>query len=452
MKRKTLQLDIKTIKINSNAHERARLEFGDIESMAQSISKHGLMHPIVVSEIPENEKTSDDYKYILIAGERRLRSCVLLGHANISATVIDGTDELARKAMELEENVRRKDLSWQEQQSCIFQLHQIKQREAFEMSKATGDKQDANWTIRDTAEFLEKSVGSVALAVKNTELLQTRPDLKKKVEKMPATAAGTVLRRILKREESERIVKNSNVAISCDLRLGNCLDLIDDIPDNSIDMLFTDPPFASQGIVDNASSSGAYNFDKDNVSNEETMLPLLDALFKKLTRKLKAGSHCYIFTGMGRMYYEQILMLRNHGFLVDELPLIWFKERPSVMQRDFSYTSSYEAIIFCHYKEKTKRLMKPVKNVFSVPAIAGQKKVHPLQRPSFLIEQIIENSSDVGDTILDCFAGSGSTLYAARKLSRKSIGFELFEGNYYTALEWLQETEGDVASKPELVQ
>ena len=110
------------------------------------------------------------------------------------------------------------------------------------------------------------------------------------------------------------------------------------------------------------------------------------------------------------------------------------------MQKDFSYISCYEAVIFGHYLEKKRRLMKPVKNVLDIPAMAPQKRVHPLQRPDDVLRLMIENSTNPGELILDCFAGSGSTLKVARDLQRQAIGFELDADNYARALNWLQET------------
>jgi site-specific DNA-methyltransferase (adenine-specific) len=130
-------------------------------------------------------------------------------------------------------------------------------------------------------------------------------------------------------------------------------------------------------------------------------------------------------------------MLNNAGFIVDAQPLIWYKERVSVMAKDMHYMSSYEAIFFGHKPPVGRILTKPVSNVLSVPALSHQAKVHPLQRPHDLLKILIENSTGVGDTVLDTFAGSASTLVSARKLQRNAIAFEKDEGNFLRAQEWI---------------
>ncbi len=427
-----------SIRVNEK-HKRVRSDFGDIRELANSINEFGLMHPIVVDKLPEEDR-ADGKEYILIAGERRLKAVCLLGWKEVPATLIGDTNEVSRKAMELEENVKRKDLHWIEQEACIAQLHELKQ--ALLGVAVDGSRTDAGWGVRDTAKLLNKSLGSVSSAIKTTEILNTRPDLKAKIKDLPKTVAGTVLRRELKREEMEQKVKNCDIKLSVDLMLGDCEYLIDTLEDESVDLLITDPPFGNPMIVNTGlTDKSAYNFVTTNVSTLDYMLPLMQRLVPKLARKLKVGAHVYIFTGMGVSYYEQMLILRQNKFLIDDLPLIWYKCRPSTLPRDYSYVSSYEVCMFGHFGEKKKRLMKPLSNLFSMQPPNEKTKVHPLQRPTELLELWIENSSDVGDLVLDCFAGSGSTLYAARKLKRRAIGFEKDKGNYNCALQWLRETE-----------
>lgn len=436
-----MQMEISKIKIHTSKQERARTDFGDIQGLALSIKTYGLIQPICVAPI-EGADIDGIHTHVLIAGERRLRALSFLGILEVEVTDRTDTTDIKRKSMELEENIARKDMHWFEQQKCISQLHALKQVE-FGTRSNDHTKQDG-WGIRETANLTGHSVGSISAAIKTVEILKNRPDLKRKIEKLPKAAAGTALRRILRAEEMQEKVKHNDITISAELWFGNCMDLIDRVPDNSIDCLITDPPFGNPGIVEQGvTDKAAYNIVESNVSTVEILLATMKVLIPKLTKKLKKGAHVYMFTGMGEPYYEVMCLLRANGFIIDDLPLIWDKGRPSVIAKDYSYVSCYEAVMFGHFGEKTKRLMKPVSNILRFDAVPGQKRVHPLQRPEGILELMIENSTDVGDMILDCFAGSGSTLFAARRMQRRSIGFELDEGNYATALNWLQETEAD---------
>jgi ParB-like nuclease family protein len=91
-----VEVDINSIIVG----ERRREDFGDMDGLAESIDRHGLFHPIVV-----------DDKRNLIAGERRLRACKSLGWSLIPTRSFRNLTEDERREIELEENIRRKDLS-----------------------------------------------------------------------------------------------------------------------------------------------------------------------------------------------------------------------------------------------------------------------------------------------------------------------------------------------------
>jgi len=434
-----MKLSINQILINESAaaKRRARIDFGDIERLAMSIKEFGLMHPVVVQEL---ETPVDGKTHVLVAGERRIRACLMLGMNEIQATLFEGLTDLRRKTMELEENLRRKNLDWPEEDMCIKQIHELKQIEyGTPVGDPTGKK--TGWGVRDTASLLNRSIGSVSNDIQMAKVLEERPDLLKQVRNKPKVVANKIVKRVLENERLELLVKSKGIDIGVDLREGSCVDLIKTLDDNSIDCLLTDPPFASPGIVNSGSAHRkTYNLTKSNVSNLDYMLPLYDKLLPELSKKLRVGAHIYIFCGMGEHYMYLYKNLSRYGFLVDELPLIWYKGRSTVVAKDYSYLSSYEPIIFGHYGKKKLGLLKPVKNVLSVDPIHPSKRVHPLQRPDELLRILINNSTLPGQTILDCFAGSGSTLKVARDLQRKAIGFELDHGNYMRAMSWLQAT------------
>jgi ParB-like chromosome segregation protein Spo0J len=95
--------------------ERRRTEVGNIKELADSIKKFGLLHPIVV----------DDHKR-LVAGGRRLAACKLLGWEEVEVTLLKYLPEQQLRAIELEENLRRKDLTEYEKSRNMVQLAEIK--------------------------------------------------------------------------------------------------------------------------------------------------------------------------------------------------------------------------------------------------------------------------------------------------------------------------------------
>lgn len=107
-------LKISDVKIG----QRVRDEYGDMEALADSIKKHGLLHPIVV-----------DSDYNLIAGCRRLLACERIGLTEIEAKVLEDISEKELRVLELEENIRRKDLTELEKSKNLVELAEIKEQE-----------------------------------------------------------------------------------------------------------------------------------------------------------------------------------------------------------------------------------------------------------------------------------------------------------------------------------
>ena len=95
---------------------RFREKFEDIDKLAESISKYGLIEPIIIDE--NNE---------LIAGERRYKAHQLLRMEEIEVKYMKDLNELEKKEVELEENIQRKAFTWQEEVSAKDQLHKLKQ-------------------------------------------------------------------------------------------------------------------------------------------------------------------------------------------------------------------------------------------------------------------------------------------------------------------------------------
>jgi len=122
-------LKIKDIKVG----QRVRDEFGDMEALAGSIKEHGLLHPIVV-----------DSDYNLIAGCRRLLACERIGLTEIEAKVLEDISNKELRVLELEENIRRKDLTELEKSKNLVELAEIKEQEIKKNLKVMADSAKTN--------------------------------------------------------------------------------------------------------------------------------------------------------------------------------------------------------------------------------------------------------------------------------------------------------------------
>jgi len=193
---------------------------------------------------------------------------------------------------------------------------------------------------------------------------------------------------------------------------GDCLELIKEIPDNSIDAIITDPPYFL-GVTHNSL--------KGNYSDLIIMKPFFNDLFCQFSRVLKKETGCLYQCCDWRTYPFLYPILDQH-IPIKNL-LVWNK----ISGPGNTYTFIYELIIF---STKANRNFKG-SNIFTVKSfnsgakITNGEKVHPTQKPIELFEKFILDSTNVGDIVLDCFGGSGTLAIAAKKTNRNYIIFEL---------------------------
>ena len=201
---------------------------------------------------------------------------------------------------------------------------------------------------------------------------------------------------------------------------GDCLEMMKDIPDGSIDLIVTDPPYKCinggkphlkgepSGML---SKNDGKIFDYNDVEPE--------AWFPLLYQKLKNGSHCYIMTNTINLE-NYLALARKIGFGLHNV-LIWEKNNCTPNRW---YMKNCEYVLFLR-KGSAKTINNTgSKTVHQFDNILGDKN-HPTEKPVELMEYYVKNSSNIGDVVLDPFMGSGSTGIACKNLNRDFIGIEL---------------------------
>lgn len=213
-----------------------------------------------------------------------------------------------------------------------------------------------------------------------------------------------------------------------DLRKGDCLEIMKDIPDKSIDLIVTDPPYRTISGGNNTpkwlsgyGNSVLYKNDgkifKHNDINHKEWL-------KETYRVLKDNSHIYIMTNLLNLFTLKNIA-EEVGFKIHNL-LVWEK---NTCNANRWYMKNCEYILFMR-KGKAKSINNASsKTVHKFNNIVGTKK-HPTEKPIELMELYISNSSKEGNIVLDPFMGSGSTGVACLNTGRNFIGIELDE-NYF---------------------
>ncbi|WP_261521728.1 DNA-methyltransferase [Burkholderia multivorans] len=205
------------------------------------------------------------------------------------------------------------------------------------------------------------------------------------------------------------------------------------LPDSSIDLVLTDPPY---GIANNAkltkvggkivSTTQAWGNDfQDAWADMNAYWEWFQPYVAEFNRVMKDGASCILF--LDRKYTGLLTHLIEQEFDLDFKNKIYFKKvNPVPGIRKNNYRSSIEeAVWFTKGKGYTFNFGAQKEMTQCYEGSIGKKATrHPTEKYSWMIDPLIKNHSKPGDLILDAFAGSGSTIVSAWKQGRKTIGFE----------------------------
>lgn len=401
---------------------RGRKDFGHVPKLADSIRAFGLFHPCLVTE--ENGQRT------LVAGECRFRAMTILGWSAVPCATEGSLSPVQRKEIELEENLSREALDWDEECELLAQLNELKQTEHGEKQRGPGD---GGWGLEETAQITGQSASGVSVKIALAKELRKLSDddpLKAKLVGLPMNAAAKELEAVQHAEKVGRLVESGAIKLRADIRHGDALDVLREMDSESVDLVLTDPPFGISEIEDRrdrqrTSSTQSYTGRieaEDNLSHEDAA-ELLEKVIPEIARILKPGRHFYVFFKMD-MIRVLLESMWDSGLEPEPVPLIWDKGRTTSAFRGYAYTPCYEPIVFGHKTPRTRRLRKPQKTILAYSPVESKDKIHRFEKPLKLLRFLVEQSSNVGEVVLDPFAGSGSTIVAAKELGRTGIGIE----------------------------
>ncbi len=229
---------------------------------------------------------------------------------------------------------------------------------------------------------------------------------------------------------------------------GDALDALDLIPDESVDLIFADPPYNIGKVF-----AGGL---KDKWATDEDYLNWCYRWLQLCIDKLKPNGAFYVMTSTQFMPYFD-LFLRERLTVLSRI--VWSYDSSGVQAKRY-FGSMYEPILFCvkdkdnytfnaediliEAKTGSKRGLidyrKTPPQPYNTQKVPGnvwdfsrvryrmeEYENHPTQKPVALLERIIMASSNVNDIVLDPFSGSFTTGFTAKKLKRRSIGIEIQE-------------------------
>lgn len=220
-----------------------------------------------------------------------------------------------------------------------------------------------------------------------------------------------------------------------DIWHGDSREVLQMLPDDSVDCVITDPPFG----VNNQSNSSVTEAGKKyarKIANDETpeqAISVFNEVMDVLLPKTRDNADLYIFTAY-QVLREWLDLTEElgarHGF-VRKAILVWEKDGPGMGDLE-SWGQSHEFILFLK-KGRAPRNAKRRSGVIHTPQLRPNKLIHPHEKPEQLLEQLIKHSTTEGQFIVDPFGGSGSLVRAARNCNRQALAVEYDEFNYNQA-------------------
>lgn len=409
------------------APDRQRRDFPNDQliELAESIQwgPVGLQHPVVVRTAPDG--------YYIVSGERRLRaisdiyelggrfsySSELVPEGLIPATLLGELSELEAFEAELDENIRRADLTWQEQAAATAALAKLRGMQAAQRGEAPPT----------TAEIAEEVYDSCAPRQQDT----TRKEVivAKHLESNEAVKKAKTLDeafKILKREERKEKQEQAAAEFGKTFTTSqhkvfqeDSLVWMANQPANQFSVILTDPPYgmgADEFGDSGGATAGAHAY-KDDAA---TLTEILEVLSVESFRLAKEEAHLYCFCDIGRFellkaYFE------DAGWKVFRTPLIWVK--PGAFRAPWPEQGpqrQYETILYAVKGNRKVNYLASDVLTYTPDTNLG----HNAQKPVDLFTDLLKRSVTPGDKVLDPFCGSGTIFPAATAAKVLAVGVE----------------------------
>lgn len=409
--------------------ERQRTDLQDIDSLCESIENFGLIQPIIVNQ-----------KMELVAGGRRLHCIKELEWDNVTVGIIETATEDERAELELEENVRRADLTWQERVRAIAQIHRLRGMNA---AKA---KQE--WGYRQTGELLNVPLSDVWYASRLASALDD--DDEEIANAKGVTAAVQILCRrkaneaakmwvskrasVPKEDGTMEVVEQKSDAMQAqghvEVFCGDAISWLAQQPDSSIECLYTDPPYAIDMDMLEQEGTGMDVSSVRDTHDVQENLQLLEGFLSLLPQKLKPTSFAAIWMDLEQWdFYAR--MAQRIGMRRQRWPITWVKAHPCMNQAArHNFTKSCEHAVLLAMPEAVLTLTRGTSHWTGPTDKADFGHPHPFWKPLGLHKWVLSGIAPQGCTIVDPFAGAGSIPLAAAQLGYSVRACELGQQHY----------------------
>lgn len=241
-----------------------------------------------------------------------------------------------------------------------------------------------------------------------------------------------------------------------DSKFENCtdLELLQSIPDKSVHMVLTDPPY----IISRDSGMDKYSKNPELAKKDvkygskyaiETdygdwdknyTIENLEEVIKECKRILIPGGSCIIFFDIWKIETLSNLLTK---YKFSKLRLVeWIKTNPVPINSKATYLSNAREIaVSCVNGSKKSTFNSEYDNgVYSYPIYSGKDRFHPTQKSLPLFTDLIKKHTNEGDVVVDPYGGSGTTFVACEKMNRKCLSCEIDSDFYQKSVERIDNT------------
>ena len=414
--------------IKTNYRQRKVFSEDKLERLKNGIISKGLLHPIVLSR-----SALDDRELLtLISGERRMKAFDLIYADGLTVThdnndvpkgeipyilISDDLDKIALIEAELEENILREDLTWQEKVDAESKLHKLRLAQNPEQSYVDTAKELAPEGSAKRAQRVSRSMVT-AQFLDDPEVAGARTEKE----------AFSIASRKIQRELEGALFKKRKTNVPHTLFHTTAQEYFSEFalemslahfPDADLfDCIITDPPYGMNANFFGDAAKKSHNYD----DTMENALAINKAIIKEGITCTKDQAHLYIFCDL-----DLFPTLRNYavecGWEVRRVPIVWYKGARGHLDTGgiLGYRRSYEFILTA-WKGKAKFKYLHIDTI--TDCMPESDKVHAAQKPVSLYKRLLSHVCDAGESILDPCCGSGTVFKAATEMRLIAVGVE----------------------------
>lgn len=381
--------------ITIDRSKRQRRELTGIDELAKSIATTGLINPPVITK-----------EGILVAGERRLEACKSLGWTSIPVQWAEDLSEHELHLIELEENVRRQDLSWQDQCRAVQEYHRLRTM-----------AEPNTWNQNRTAEALNMAANSISQILSVANEMENGNSRIADAPKF--STARNIVQRDLDRKRTSIISKLEGKKEDVPIQCADFLDWSASYTGEPFNFLHCDFPYGvGANEIDQGASVQEHGSYEDTFNHYEKLLDGLERCTGKLVAK---SAHIMFWFSMDYYGYTRDA-LEDMGWRVNPFPLIWHKSDNTGLLPDPARGPRriYETCLFGSRGDR--KIVKPISNLFSAPVV---KEHHMSEKNLSMLTYFMGMFVDGYSSVLDPTCGSANSIIAAKRLSAaRSLGLE----------------------------